>query len=43
MLGHKDVRTTQIYAKITKRKISNKMKDLKEKLFTKSGLLKTAS
>ena len=43
MLGHKDVRTTQIYAKITKRKISNNMKDLKEKLFTKDGLLKTAS
>ena len=43
MLGHKDVRTTQIYAKITKRKISNNMKDLKEKLFNANGLLKTGS
>lgn len=43
MLGHKNVRTTQIYAKITKRKISNNMKDLKEKLFTETGLLKTGS
>lgn len=41
MLGHKDIRTTQIYAKITKRKVSNNMKDLREKLFTVNGLLKT--
>ncbi len=40
MLGHKDIRTTQIYAKITKRKVSNNMKELQEKLFLKNGSLK---
>lgn len=33
MLGHKSVRTTQIYAKITQRKISNNMQALRNKLF----------
>lgn len=42
MLGHKDIRTTQIYAKITKRKMSNNMKDLQEKLFCEEGFLRTA-
>ena len=32
MLGHKSIRTTQIYAKITQLKVSNNMKTLKEKL-----------
>jgi site-specific recombinase XerD len=32
MLGHKSVRTTQIYAKITQKKISNNMRELKSKL-----------
>jgi site-specific recombinase XerD len=32
MLGHKSIRTTQIYAKVTQRKVSNNMKDLKNKL-----------
>jgi len=40
MLGHKDLRSTQKYAKITKRKISNKMKSLENKLFSADGLLK---
>ena len=40
MLGHKDLRSTQKYAKITKRKISNKMKSLENKLFNADGLLK---
>jgi site-specific recombinase XerD len=40
MLGHKDSRSTQIYAKITKRKISNNMNELHGKLFDKSGKLK---
>jgi site-specific recombinase XerD len=35
MLGHKSIRTTQIYAKITQRKISNDMRGLKERLFKK--------
>ncbi|QQL50117.1 site-specific integrase [Mucilaginibacter ginkgonis] len=39
MLGHKDLRTTQIYAKITKLKISNNMADLESKLFNKVGQL----
>ncbi|MFN3849646.1 MAG: site-specific integrase [Spirosomataceae bacterium] len=32
MLGHKSIRTTQIYAKVVKNKISNDMKSLREKL-----------
>lgn len=40
MLGHKSIRTTQIYAKITKRKISNNMGELRNKLFDENGLLK---
>lgn len=36
MLGHKDLRTTQHYAKIVDRKISDDMKVLREKLETKS-------
>ena len=32
MLGHKDLRTTQHYAKIVDRKISDDMKALREKL-----------
>lgn len=43
MLGHKDLRSTQIYAKITKRKISNNMRELDKKLFTDKGTLKPAS
>jgi len=42
MLGHKDLRSTQKYAKITKRKISNNMKALESKLFTPGGKLKAA-
>jgi site-specific recombinase XerD len=43
MLGHKDLRSTQIYAKITKRKLSNNMKELQGKLFTPTGKLKKAN
>jgi len=43
MLGHKDLRSTQIYAKITKRKISNNMKELERTIFSDEGLLKTGS
>ena len=43
MLGHKSIRTTQIYAKLTKRKTSNNMLALQEKLFTSDGILKTGS
>lgn len=34
LLGHKSIRTTQIYAKITHTKLSNNMKALTEKLDT---------
>jgi site-specific recombinase XerD len=33
MLGHRSIRTTQIYARITKKKISNDMRALRKKLF----------
>jgi site-specific recombinase XerD len=42
LLGHKDLRSTQIYAKITKRKISNNMKVLEGKIFSEKGLLKVS-
>jgi site-specific recombinase XerD len=42
MLGHKDLRSTQIYAKITKRKISNNMSVLQGKIFTTEGDLRSA-
>jgi site-specific recombinase XerD len=42
LLGHKDLRSTQIYAKITKRKISNNMKALESKIFCEQGLLKVS-
>lgn len=41
MLGHKSIRTTQIYGKVSKKKISNNMNDLERKLFTPEGYLKT--
>ena len=42
LLGHKDMRSTQIYAKITKRKISNNMQALESKIFGELGLLKVS-
>ena len=42
MLGHKDIRTTQIYAKMTKRKISNNMKALQGRIFEANGRIKLA-
>ncbi|SDS16479.1 Site-specific recombinase XerD [Mucilaginibacter mallensis] len=42
ILGHNDLRSTQKYAKITKRKISNNMKSLEGKLFNADGLLQVS-
>lgn len=42
MLGHKDLRTTQIYARMTNRKISNNMKTLMGKIFEPNGRIKIA-
>jgi site-specific recombinase XerD len=40
MLGHKSIKTTQIYAKITQRKVSNNMQILRSKLFNDDGNIK---
>lgn len=42
MLGHKSIRTTQIYARVTQKKVSNNMRDLEEKIFSNNGTLKTS-
>jgi site-specific recombinase XerD len=34
MLGHRNIKTTQLYAKVTEKKISNNMKELENKQFT---------
>ncbi|MBN9294257.1 MAG: site-specific integrase [Flavobacteriia bacterium] len=41
MLGHNNIRTTQIYAKVVEQKVSDDMQQLREKLFAQSGQLKT--
>jgi len=33
MLGHKSIKTTQVYAKVTQKKVSNNMRELRKKLF----------
>ena len=38
MLGHTNIKTTQIYARITDNKISNDMKDLSSKLGELEGI-----
>jgi integrase len=40
LLGHSNIRTTQIYAQVTKKKISNNLQDLEKKLFSSTGELK---
>ncbi len=43
LLGHRSIRTTQIYAKVSLKKLSNNMNDLKEKLFFNKQFVKTGS
>jgi len=43
LLGHKSIRTTQIYAKITQHKISNNMRVLKNRLFSGERALRQAA
>jgi site-specific recombinase XerD len=39
MLGHTNIRTTQIYAKVSRKKISNNMDELEKNIFTQDGVL----
>lgn len=43
MLGHSDLRTTQIYAKVVEKKVSDDMKALKEKLSLQGQMMKKAT
>ncbi|HVI43875.1 MAG TPA: site-specific integrase [Chitinophaga sp.] len=43
LLGHKSIRTTQIYAKITQRKVSNNMRVLRKHLFGEGEALQRQS
>jgi site-specific recombinase XerD len=43
MLGHSDLRTTQIYAKVVEKKVSEDMKALKEKLSLQGQMMTKAS
>ena len=43
LLGHRSIRTTQIYAKVSLKKLSNNMNDLRNKLFIKNGIAKTGA
>jgi site-specific recombinase XerD len=43
MLGHNSIRTTQIYAKVTDVKVSNNMKDVKDRIADRFRLLRTGS
>jgi site-specific recombinase XerD len=40
LLGHRSIRTTQIYAKVSQKKVSQNMKVLKEKLAGMKGEVK---
>jgi len=42
MLGHKNIRTTQRYARVKKSRIGKKMNDAESMLFEETGELKNA-
>jgi len=43
LLGHRSIRTTQIYAKVSLKKLSNNMNELRSKLFPEANAVKTGS
>jgi site-specific recombinase XerD len=43
LLGHNSIRSTQIYAKVSLKKLSNNMRDLRSKLFGKDQITKTGT
>jgi site-specific recombinase XerD len=43
MLGHRNIRTTQRYARVRKQRISDHMALVKRKLFTAKGKLRVVS
>lgn len=43
LLGHNSIRSTQIYAKVSLKKLSNNMNDLRTKLFSKDDIAKTGT
>ncbi|HLG40127.1 MAG TPA: tyrosine-type recombinase/integrase [Chitinophagaceae bacterium] len=43
LLGHNSIRSTQIYAKVTLKKLSNNMSELRNKLFGTQNIAKTGS
>ena len=43
MLGHKSIRTTMRYCRVRKHRISENMTKIREKLFTKSGKLRSVA
>jgi site-specific recombinase XerD len=43
LLGHNSIRSTQIYAKVSLKKLSNNMNDLRAKLFSNDKFAKTGT
>lgn len=43
LMGHRSIRTTQIYAKVSLKKLSNNMNELRAKLFPENVITKVAN